>query len=177
MSSGRTDGAGLQAFVIVTSRVPLPPLKEWLQAVGELPWEKTLAEGARCYDGNEFGTYAERGEARPVADLPKPLEAACRALHSRLRPGVDAIEVIAFPVKARPDSDGRAPLPPGAFTPGAVQPSESTIVNGPRRVLPPRADFGAHPGGWLRSGKTAIARRRLTQEAGSRGDAETRRRS
>jgi hypothetical protein len=97
----------LQAFVIVASRVPLPPPKEWLQAVGELPWEKMLAEGAWCYDGIEFGTDAERGEARPLANLPKPLEAACRTLH--FCPGVEAIQAIAFPVKPRPDSDGGRP--------------------------------------------------------------------
>jgi hypothetical protein len=133
---GLTDGVGLQAFVLIASTEPLPPLADWLKEAGELPWAKTLTEGVWHSDGVQFTTEVERGDLRRLADLPKPLEAACRALHSRLRPGVDAIEVIAFPVKARPDSDGRATPPPGVSNPAAAHPPERTIVTRLQRVLP-----------------------------------------
>ena len=42
----------------------------------------------------------QRSDVGPLADLPPPLEATCRALLSR--PDVDAIRVLAFPVRAGP---------------------------------------------------------------------------
>jgi hypothetical protein len=133
----------LQAFVLIASKEPLPPLADWLKEAGELPWAKTLAEGVWRYDGSEFATDAERGELRPLADLPKPLAAACRAL--RLRPGVEAIQAIAFPVKPRPDSDGRATPPPGVSNPAAAHPPERTIVTRLQRVLPAARISGLIP--------------------------------
>jgi hypothetical protein len=131
---GLTDGIGLQAFVLIASTKPLPPLEKWLQAAGELPWQKTVAERVWRYDGIEFATDPERGEFRPLADLPKPLEAACRAL--RARPQVDAIQAIAFPVKAQSDSEGRTAPSPGASNPAAGHPPEKAIDTAPLRVLP-----------------------------------------
>jgi predicted Ser/Thr protein kinase len=97
-----TDGAGLQAFVLVASRAPLPPLADWLREAGTLPWAKTEAASVWRYDGRAFESNTERGEVGPLADLPKPLEAACRSFQSR--PGVDAIRALAFPVEPRPGS-------------------------------------------------------------------------
>jgi hypothetical protein len=41
----------------------------------------------------------ERGGVRPLADLPLPLEAACRALQAG--PGIESIRALAFPVAPR----------------------------------------------------------------------------
>jgi predicted Ser/Thr protein kinase len=102
---GLTDGVGLQAFVLVASRRQLPPYSKWRQTLKEFPWKPARAAGVWHYDGDSFRTDVQRGEVRPLADLPLPLEAACRALKSR--PGVDAIRSVAFPVIPMPQTDGR----------------------------------------------------------------------
>jgi hypothetical protein len=93
---GLTDGAGLQAFVVVTSRRPLPPYLAWRGDPNLFPWKTTHTTGVWRYDGESFRTDVARGSIRPLADLPQPLESACRAL--KARPGVDAIHSVAFPV-------------------------------------------------------------------------------
>jgi serine/threonine protein kinase len=102
-----TDGVGVQAFVLVASTNPLPSFARWSKALGGLPWKPAQAQLVWRYDGlnfeNERGADRrlddenERGAERRLADLPQPLEATCRAL--RAGPGVEAIQVLAFPVK------------------------------------------------------------------------------
>jgi hypothetical protein len=53
---GLTDGPGLQAFVLVASRQPLPSYKRWQSRVGIAPWEKLPQErawGVWQYDGDQ----------------------------------------------------------------------------------------------------------------------------
>jgi hypothetical protein len=106
---GLTDGVGLQAFVLIASRRPLPPYSEWRRALVDFPWKPAQASGVWRYDGASFRTDVQRGQARPLAGLPLPLVAACRALQAR--PGVDAIHSVAFPVQPSSETDGR-PTPP-----------------------------------------------------------------
>jgi serine/threonine protein kinase len=130
---GETDGPGLQAFVLVASRQPLPAYKEWQARVGPAPWKRLPPErafGVWQSDGRRttWQHGAERGTERlgpllqpavgcvgqdpsaglagvpwsacclAVRDGPvQRLEAVCRFL--RGRPGVDAVEGIAFPVR------------------------------------------------------------------------------
>lgn len=96
---GLTDGVGLQAFVVVASRHPLPPYREWRSRLGPLPWKKATADHGWWYDGREFRPLDEgqvRGKPRGLADRPKTFAAACRTLQSM--PDVEAIRAVAFPV-------------------------------------------------------------------------------
>jgi hypothetical protein len=75
------DGTGLQAFVLLASRVPLPPFVLW-QWRDELPWETVKAD--------------RRGEPREHSGEPRAFEEVCEYV-AKL-PGVDAVNAIAFPV-------------------------------------------------------------------------------
>jgi len=96
---GLTDGVGTQVFVLIASARPLPPYAEWLKALGALPWKRVEGGIVWRYDGRHFESEADRGDVRPLADLPPPLAATCRVLGSA--PGVDAIRAVAFPIKPR----------------------------------------------------------------------------
>jgi hypothetical protein len=98
---GLTDGAGTQAFVLIASAKPLPAYAEWSKALGTLPWKAGATETVWRYDGRSFESDRDRGDVRPLADLPSPLQATCRTL--RAGPGVEAIRAVAFPVKPRMD--------------------------------------------------------------------------
>jgi serine/threonine protein kinase len=91
-----TDGVGLQAFVLVASRQPLPAYSQWQAQLGSLPWGKTRAEGIWHYDGQQYKQFSKlRSDPRPAA-VPAPFASACRALAQG--PGIDAIDAWAFPV-------------------------------------------------------------------------------
>ena len=97
---GLTDGAGLQAFVLVASRRPLPAFAAW-PARSDLPWKPVSAEGVWRFDGRELARLGDgrRGTERRVSSAaPAPLAAVCDYL-SRC-PGVDAVQATAFPVLA-----------------------------------------------------------------------------
>ena len=104
---GLTDGTGLQAFVLVASRRPLPPFDSWPARAG-LPWTAAVAGEAWRYDGRDFAPLDDsvRGTERRVFPAPAPFAATCRYL-SRL-PGVDAVQAIAFPVLPAEDVEPKA---------------------------------------------------------------------
>jgi serine/threonine protein kinase len=102
---GLTDGVGTQVFVLVASANPFPPYAEWSKALGPLPWKPAATEIVWRYDGGNFESDRERGDVRPLADLPAPLDATCRALRSA--PGVEAIRAVAFPVKVRKEGKSK----------------------------------------------------------------------
>jgi predicted Ser/Thr protein kinase len=106
---GLTDGVGTQAFVLVASGKPLPPYAEWSRKLGDLPWKPAPTEDVWRYDGRSFDRDTQRGTVRPLADLPPPLEAACRAL--KAGPGVEAIRALTFPVQPQPESKKEPPRP------------------------------------------------------------------
>jgi serine/threonine protein kinase len=93
-----TDGVGLQAFVLVASRRPLPAYSEWKARLGSLPWGATQAEGVWHYDGRQYQRFSRRrSDPRPAAvAVPAAFDATCRALTQG--PGIDAIDAWAFPV-------------------------------------------------------------------------------
>jgi hypothetical protein len=102
------DGTGLQAFALVVSRNPLPSFDAWRRKVGAPPWKAGLTGPSgvvwrhdgrwpspgvrRDPNGRRSKGKALRGGAE-VAALGDWLEAI---------PGIDGVEVVAFPV-----------LPPG----------------------------------------------------------------
>jgi predicted Ser/Thr protein kinase len=112
-----TDGVGLQAFVLVAARDPLPSYSEWLTRLGSIPWGRTSSPGIWHYDGRQFERLPRRRSApRTGAEaVPALFESACRALADA--PGVDAIDAWAFPVApgevpaTAPDVDA-PPVPP-----------------------------------------------------------------
>jgi serine/threonine protein kinase len=97
-----TDGVGTQVFVVVASSKPLPSYDEWSRSLGDLPGKPAPIDTAWEFDGRQFARQIVRGDPRRLADLPRSVEAASRAL--RAGPGVEAIRAVAFPVKAQPDS-------------------------------------------------------------------------
>jgi predicted Ser/Thr protein kinase len=95
---GLTDGVGLQAFVLVAARDPLPPYRDWRARAGELPWRTADAGRPWQFDGREFVPLkGQRGTIRPMMGLPAPFEAVCRTLQAR--PEFAAIQAVAFPVR------------------------------------------------------------------------------
>jgi serine/threonine protein kinase len=112
-----TDGIGVQAFVLVASTKPLPSFAKWSKALGDLPWKPAESQLVWRYDGHDFESDIKhgnvyggvRGSERRLADLPQPLEATCRAL--RAGSGVEAVQVVAFPVKPQPEE--KHPQRPG----------------------------------------------------------------
>jgi serine/threonine protein kinase len=101
---GLTDGVGTQAFVLIASTKRLPSYADWSRSLGDLPWERAETETVWRYDGRNFEREMKRGDVRPLADLPPPLEAACRAFQNHT--GVEAIRALAFPVSAGPAARG-----------------------------------------------------------------------
>ena len=108
-----SDGPGLQVFVAVASRQPLPAFAEWTGS----QW---LARNWRHIDaGDPTGVWRHDGRAAtlvsslprgPFAGHPGPpplLDEVCRQLAAV--PGIDAIGAMAFPVRPRESAQ-----PPGA---------------------------------------------------------------
>ena len=96
-----SDGLGLQAFVLLASRDPLPPFEAWHGRDG-LKWRS--AEAGRSFagvwrdDGRWFDAVSSgpRGEREKQSVVPAPFEELCKSL--RNVPGIGAIEAIAFTV-------------------------------------------------------------------------------
>jgi hypothetical protein len=97
------DGVGTQVFVVVASSKPLPSYAEWSKSLGVLPWKPAEIDTVWEFDGRRFERQIVRGDPRRLADLPGPLDAACRV--GWAGPDVEAIRAVAFPVKPRPESN------------------------------------------------------------------------
>jgi hypothetical protein len=100
---GLTDGAGLQAFVLVASSKPLPPFEQWKPAA-KLTWPPTqdAVDSAWRYDGRSFEPMPEarvRGQVRRKSGPPRQFAEFCQFL--RAQPEIDALNALAFPVKAK----------------------------------------------------------------------------
>jgi serine/threonine protein kinase len=107
---GLTDGVGLQAFVLIASRDPLPAFSAWRPAAA-IPWTRAPAAGTWRYDGRWYEPLdpARRGP-RSRSGPPAPFKAACAYLE-RL-PGIDAVHAVAFPVSpADPGEDAADSAP------------------------------------------------------------------
>jgi predicted Ser/Thr protein kinase len=90
------EGMGLYAFVLLASSKPLPPYARWKQQVGAAPWQRTQGLGIWRFNGKEFETGSRSRKPRELNALPRPLVELCHFL--RDCPGIEAQEVIAFPV-------------------------------------------------------------------------------
>jgi hypothetical protein len=98
---GLSDGVGLQAFVLVASRQPLPAYAAWRGAAA-LPWQEQIeTDGVWRFDGGTFELLAprDRGMERRRGVPPKALEELCAFF--KARPGADAVAALAFPVKPK----------------------------------------------------------------------------
>jgi hypothetical protein len=92
---GLTDGVGVQAFVLVAAREPLPAFAEW-KAAKPPPWQPLKATGVWQYDDGRFRRLdVSRGEER-VRGAPSPLQGLADYLR---RTGADAVAAVAFPVE------------------------------------------------------------------------------
>jgi hypothetical protein len=95
------EGIGMQAFILVASRKPLPPFADCQPAVSS-PWQKAEIGCVWCFDGQRFqpldGRHRTEEELPPV---PKPFEDVCHFLKNI--PEVEAIRAVAFPVEPKPE--------------------------------------------------------------------------
>jgi hypothetical protein len=95
---------GLQAFVLVASRQPLPAHAEWRQGLSPLPWQRLPAAAAVWRgDGAALEPVLPGGDHRGTVEGLKglaPLAETARQLRSAA--GVEAVEVLAFPVAPQP---------------------------------------------------------------------------
>jgi serine/threonine protein kinase len=99
-----TGRPGLQAFVVVASRRPLPPFEKWRGAEDLRRLWKPCDDGhAWRSDGHRFEmlTVASRGALRdrPSPEPPAPFRAVCDYLAQS--PEFEAFAAIAFPVNPR----------------------------------------------------------------------------
>jgi hypothetical protein len=92
---------GLQAFVLVAARQPLPAYTEWRPRLPALPWERVPA-AAVVWQGDDQGIDPvlpgggnRRGTVEEIKGL-APLAATVRRLRSA--PGVETVWVVAFAV-------------------------------------------------------------------------------
>jgi hypothetical protein len=96
------DGTGLQVFVVLASRRPLPPYAQWTGSDGlKRRWKPVAADEVhavwRYRDGEVTPDGSiPRGEPRTRSG-PPPFKEICEFLKDR--PEVEAIEAIAFPVR------------------------------------------------------------------------------
>jgi hypothetical protein len=91
-----TDGVGLQAFVLVVARQPLPSYSQWQSEAGPATWQHVEVDHDWGFDGLEF-FGGPRGEIRELGGVPKPFNDLCLFLKGC--PGVHTIRAQAFPVK------------------------------------------------------------------------------
>ena len=95
------DSAGLQAFVLVTSALPLPSYKEWKEKAGRLPWQREETADAWGFTGTQYNsllsptnTFQTRG-GLPSINLSRTLE------YIQSNSGAVIVNAVAFPVKER----------------------------------------------------------------------------
>src|SRR5262249_5910849 len=88
------DGVGLQAFVLLASRQPLPPYRRWRSGLGAAPWPAGIpSDGVWYFDGHQdWRLPVERGPERLRRGAPRPFQELCRFFTHR--PEVEAVRVI-----------------------------------------------------------------------------------
>jgi hypothetical protein len=95
------DGVGLQAFVLLASRRPLPPYAEWRRQAPALHWKKTPATIGFIWQGDRDGMKSLRREGDPRGtEVAAPDAAALDELRLWLRSlqDIEATEFRAFAV-------------------------------------------------------------------------------
>jgi hypothetical protein len=99
-----SDGAGVQAFVLVASDRPLPVYDAWKsQLPGGLTWSPPVGDDVWTYDDPPSSDPARRrGQFRGDIVQREAASEGLTTLCDRLRksPGVAVVHAVAFPVKA-----------------------------------------------------------------------------
>ena len=95
-------GAGLQAWLLVAARDPLPPFDDW-PAASLLRWKSVQAEGVWRFDGRSIERLqpGERRVLERMVESPRPFAQLCASLSNM--PDIDAVAAIAYPVRAEDD--------------------------------------------------------------------------
>lgn len=94
-----TKGVGMQGFVVIASREPLPSYGKWIAGVGRLPWQQFESGGVWRFDGSKLEAVRHgRGDQSPSSESVAPFVATLYAIDAI--EGVDTVEGVAFPVRA-----------------------------------------------------------------------------
>jgi hypothetical protein len=97
-----TDGVGLQAFVLVASREPLPAYAEWRKGRAAVAWRRTRASSGVVWrgDGHRLERLFAPGDER-VTVVRDEEEAMLKDLCQQLRraPRIEAVAAVAFAVE------------------------------------------------------------------------------
>jgi hypothetical protein len=91
------NGTGLLAFALLASREPLPSFPQWQARAGVAPWRHETADGVWSFDGRRLHLLGVERSERQRDGPPPAVEQLCRFLQRC--PGIDAVQVLAFPVK------------------------------------------------------------------------------
>jgi serine/threonine protein kinase len=98
-----SDGVGLQAFVVLASRKPLPSYSSWRSGITSLPWSATRDLGAWRFDGSTLRPLGGLGKERGPERTLRPAQSLTRLREFFLsRRDLDVFGGIAFPVLERP---------------------------------------------------------------------------
>jgi hypothetical protein len=98
------ERGGMQAFVVVASRQPLPAYAAWRQGRPTLPWQRLPAVPGVVWRGDGerlepmLASDDQRGTVTELKGV-EPLAEVARRLHRA--EGVEAVEVLAFPTAAK----------------------------------------------------------------------------
>jgi hypothetical protein len=94
------DGVGLQAFVLLASRRPLPPYATWRQRLGPLPWTRADGNGVWRYNGGSFHPLESprRGQEEKLP-VPPAFAELCR--HLQQHGGAELLEAILILVQPK----------------------------------------------------------------------------
>jgi hypothetical protein len=92
-------GVGLQAFLLLASRQPLPAYARWKADQGKPPWQASTADGVWSYNGRTFERLSRTAPREsPDATVPPAFETLCRFFQDRS--SIEAVSALAFPVRA-----------------------------------------------------------------------------
>jgi len=145
---GLTDGIGLQAFVLLVSREPLPAYCDWRRRAGAMKWKETSGRGNPViwrYDGtNIFSSVNTRGEIRPL-NLPTPQEFVdiCECLRNQ-QPEFETIQAVAFQVLGESHSnDNEQSVVEGRATKNRV--TDGRAIDGRAAVDPATGNLPGFP--------------------------------
>jgi hypothetical protein len=103
---GLTDGTGVQAFVLVASRAPLPSFAAWQAAAGMPTWERFQADGVWRYADGRFCRIDVARGAERVRGVPPALQQLADFL--RQHAGGGTVAAIAFPVEPAPPASANS---------------------------------------------------------------------
>jgi hypothetical protein len=92
------DGVGLQAFVVIASRRPLPAYAEWKARVGGLPWKPGALGSAWRFAGQRIEPLVTGRVRAQENRLPLPEAFAELVRFLREETGAEAYAAVAFPV-------------------------------------------------------------------------------